>query len=219
MLMARLRSQFFNRTLNTIHHELWNNQKYLVLDMETTGLNVATDHLLSLGWVAIDDGIIKLSTAQLLLVNHGAVSKDTVGLHMITDQDINDQGIPVKTALEYLYQALQGRLLIVHHAPVEIGFLTRLWRQIALPSLQINLFDTLLFERIQKNKIQEYVRDDAFRLNNCRRRYNLPEYGGHNALTDALATAELFLAQVAHIRAEPTIGYLFKNAGLTIRLP
>ena len=32
----------------------------------------------------------------------------------------------------------------------------------------------------------------------CRRRYQLPDYHGHNALWDALATAELLLAQLAH---------------------
>jgi DNA polymerase-3 subunit epsilon len=36
------------------------------------------------------------------------------------------------------------------------------------------------------------------RLHALRERYNLPRYPAHNALSDALAAAELFLAQVAH---------------------
>ena len=35
-------------------------------------------------------------------------------------------------------------------------------------------------------------------LSGCRRRYHLPDYRAHNALCDALATAELLLAHIAH---------------------
>ena len=218
MFIARLRSRFLNDSLALQRNELWNTRDYLVLDMETTGLNATNDHVLSLGWVIIEQGSIKLATAQLLLVNHGPVSASTVGLHMITDEDLNRQGIAPQTALDQLQQALTNKFLIVHHAPIEASFLKHLWQQFNRPAITLNIIDTLLFERTQKSKTQEYFRDDAFRLNNCRRRYSLPDYSSHNALTDALATAELFLAQAAHIRAEPTIGYLFKNAGLTVQL-
>jgi DNA polymerase-3 subunit epsilon len=36
------------------------------------------------------------------------------------------------------------------------------------------------------------------RLAECRSRYNLPAYPAHNALMDALAAAELLLAQLDH---------------------
>ncbi|MCP1328190.1 3'-5' exonuclease, partial [Halomonas sp. 707D4] len=38
----------------------------------------------------------------------------------------------------------------------------------------------------------------SIRLDASRQRYGLPSYQGHHALTDALATAELFQAQVAY---------------------
>ena len=37
----------------------------------------------------------------------------------------------------------------------------------------------------------------SLRLAHARQRYNLPPYHPHHALTDALAAAELFLAQMA----------------------
>ena len=218
MFLARLRSQFFNNDLLAQKDILWHKRNFLVLDMETTGLRVNNDHVLSLGWVAIEQGLVKLATAKLLLIKHGPVSEKTVGLHLITDDDLNRQGISPEAALFELRTALQNRFLIVHHAPIEVGFLKQLWKQFNLPSITLNIIDTLLFERIQKGKSQEYFREDALRLGNCRLAHNLPDYGSHNALTDALATAELFLAQTAHVRATPTIGYLFKNAGLTVQL-
>jgi DNA polymerase-3 subunit epsilon len=38
----------------------------------------------------------------------------------------------------------------------------------------------------------------SIRLADSRTRYGLPHYAGHNALIDAIATAELFQAQVQH---------------------
>ena len=41
-------------------------------------------------------------------------------------------------------------------------------------------------------------RPQSIRLANSRLRYNLPTYPPHEALTDAIATAELFQAQIKH---------------------
>ncbi|MEF1281994.1 3'-5' exonuclease, partial [Vibrio fortis] len=38
----------------------------------------------------------------------------------------------------------------------------------------------------------------SVRLGQSRRRYHLPDYTPHHALTDAIATAELLQAQIAH---------------------
>ena len=38
----------------------------------------------------------------------------------------------------------------------------------------------------------------SLRLHSCRQRYGLPHYPAHDALTDAVATAELLLAWAAH---------------------
>jgi len=49
-------------------------------------------------------------------------------------------------------------------------------------------------------------------LFNLRRTYNMPAYKAHNALMDAIATAELFLAMVSKIASN-------KNASLRDFLP
>lgn len=42
-----------------------------------------------------------------------------------------------------------------------------------------------------------YPRGEDLRLPRVRQRYNLPTYANHNALTDAVACAELYLALTA----------------------
>ncbi len=44
-------------------------------------------------------------------------------------------------------------------------------------------------------------RGEDLRLARVRERYDLPRYGSHNALSDALACGELFLAQQSHMNA------------------
>ena len=42
------------------------------------------------------------------------------------------------------------------------------------------------------------IKSGDLRLQACRDRYNLPPYPAHNALIDALATAELLVAHASH---------------------
>lgn len=42
------------------------------------------------------------------------------------------------------------------------------------------------------------IEPGALRLQDCRSRYNLLHFQGHNALLDALATAELLIVMAAH---------------------
>ena len=57
--------------------------------------------------------------------------------------------------------------------------------------------DTLHIEHQRLLRKQAMIKEGELRLGNCRSRYNLPYYDGHNALIDALACAELLLAQVS----------------------
>jgi DNA polymerase-3 subunit epsilon len=81
---------------------------------------------------------------------------------------------------------------------MELGFLKQSWLEHALPTFSLSWLDTLAIERSKANRAQQPIQDGGFRLDACRERYGLPDYQGHDALTDALATAELLLAQIAY---------------------
>ena len=54
--------------------------------------------------------------------------------------------------------------------------------------------DTLLQEEALLRRREQAIKAGDLRLQACRDRYNLPHFHGHNALVDAIATAELLLA-------------------------
>ncbi|WP_417537677.1 3'-5' exonuclease [Marinomonas sp.] len=176
---------------------VWSQWDYLVLDIETSGLDSKQDHIVSFGWVCIHNGVIDLDSARHIVLDSAEIG-DNVGIHMITDADVRQQGKKQESVLRYLRQLLRERVLVMHHAPLELSFLKQAWQNETLPAFSASWLDTLAIERTKANRSQQPIQDGGFRLGACRERYGLPEYQGHDALTDALATAELLLAQIAY---------------------
>ena len=198
--------------------KLWYERSYIVLDMETTGLDPSRHQVISLGWVLIEQGVIKLDTAQHLLLDSAEVDDDSVGIHMITNADVAEQGRRHASVLRYLRQIMKDKVLVAHYAPLELGFLKALWQTQPMPSLSFQWLDTMQIEMQRRERAQEVIQDGGFRLGACRARYGLPKYPGHDALTDALATAELLLAQVAHCHPTPSLQTLLGSGGGRIHL-
>jgi len=60
------------------------------------------------------------------------------------------------------------------------------------------LVGTLLQEEALLRRHGRIIEPGALHSQDCRSRYNLLHFHGHNALLDALATAELLIAMAAH---------------------
>ena len=94
----------------------------LAADFEMTGLNAAEDDIVSVGWVAIDDGRINNGSARHYYLKHSQVDlQASAPIHKIRHSDLN-QGHSIKAVFNEFLQALSGRVLIVHHAPLDMSF-------------------------------------------------------------------------------------------------
>lgn len=174
---------------------------FLAVDLETTGLNPSKDQILSIGWVAMDGLAVHLATAAQRWVRPTReIPEASAVIHRITD-DQAARGGSLGDALADLLGALKGRVMLAHHAAVEIGFLDRACLAEYGHPCMIPTVDTLKLAQQELERRQETARSGGLRLNALRQQYNLPRYRGHDALLDALAAAELFAAQVSH-RAE-----------------
>ena len=171
----------------------------LALDVETTGLDPASDHLLSLGWVPVVGGRVVLAEARELRVRppEGVDVGDSATLHRLTDDNLSD-ATPLSEALPPLLDALHGRVLLAHHASLEVEFVAAAARTSYGTRPRLTAVDTLALQRrLQADEHGEVA--GSLRLDAARRVYGLPRYAAHDALTDAVAAAELFLAQVAEL--------------------
>ena len=112
------------------------------------------------------------------------------------------QGQPVVDVLRELITALTGRIMVAHAAGIEQSALAGAVEALSGLKMPIRCVCTLMLERRLNPNL---VGPDAYRLATTRERYGLPEYEPHDALTDAIAAAELFQAQLSRMPAQTTL--------------
>jgi DNA polymerase-3 subunit epsilon len=173
----------------------WRGVEFLALDLETTGLDQRRDAVLSVGHVTLSGGRIELASATHCLVRiAGSIPEASAVIHQITD-DQAAQGGDLETVLADLLGTLAGRVLIAHHARVETEFIGAACRRAYGVGLVVPVVDTQRLAQRWFERRQIGYKGSDLRLHALGERYNLPRYAAHNALYDALAAAELFLAQ------------------------
>ncbi len=170
----------------------------LALDLETTGLDPRHDTILSAGWITLDAHHVFLASAEHHLVKaERAVNESSAVIHAITD-DMTAQGEELCAVMSRLLSVLNGRVLLAHNASIERRFLDRACRHCFGGPFFSPTIDTLQLALRRLRRRDRHPRSGELRLAALREQYHLPRYKAHNALSDALATAELFLAQLAH---------------------
>lgn len=171
--------------------------EFIVLDFETTGLNPETNAILSVGYTVIKNNrVIMQQNGYHIVHQQNELQSDNVVIHQITDT-VARSGIELKTAIDDLLEKMAGRVLVAHHAAIEVGFLNAACRQLYGHPIPLRVIDTLLLEKKRLQRRHSALKPNQLRLFNIRKAYELPRYKAHNALEDAIATAELFLAMVA----------------------
>ena len=176
--------------------------KFVALDLETTGLDARKHDIISMGWVCLSWAAIDLSTAQhRLVLPSGDIPEHSAVIHKITD-DQAAQGEPLEAALALLLGVLAGTVLIAHHARVEFHFLDAACQRVFGGRFLIPVVDTQALALRQFERSNSGYSGKDLRLAALRDRHNLPRYPAHNALSDALAAAELFVAQMAQRQRE-----------------
>ncbi len=171
----------------------------LAIDAETTGLEPATDAVLSLGHVPVDGETIVLAGAVHHVLDAGVAVGQSAVFHGITDDELAT-GDDLEAVMTELLEALAGRALLAHFAYIERSFLSRLCERLYGAPLIVPAVCTLvLHDRLINRGFDDEAKANELRLWNARARYGLPVYRAHDALVDALACAELYLAQVTEL--------------------
>jgi len=187
--------------------------EFVALDFETTGLDPNQNSIISIGLVPFTLQRIFCKKAKKWYVTpQDKLVEESVVIHGITHSDL--KGAPdLRRILEELLDQLAGKVVVVHYRRIERDFLDLNLRALIDEGIVFPVIDTMQIEAdIQRQKKQGLInwlkrkKPASIRLGNSRLRYNLPAYAPHDALTDAIATAELFQAQVSyHFSSDTTI--------------
>ncbi len=179
-------------SMNTPYAEV----EYLALDFETTGLNARQEAILSVGYSVIQQQRIQLSENghHIIKVNR-PISEESIVIHKITEERAC-RGEHIHDVMQLLLRKMAGRVLLVHYAAIEKNFLKQICKQLYGFHLPFLMVDTFALEYNYLHKTGQLIVEQQLRLSNLRKHYGLPRYHAHNAMVDAIATAELFLAQM-----------------------
>jgi DNA polymerase III subunit epsilon len=186
---------------------------FLAVDIETTGLDPAADHVLALGWVPVSAGELLLDGAGERMVRppDGAEVGESATVHGLTDDELASAQ-DLEDVLPALLEALQGRVLVAHYAPIELKFLARAVQASYGVRAPLTAVDTMDLQQRLVTGLHGEVPPGLLSLDDARHSFGLPRYAAHRALTDAMAAGELFLAQAAELEhrlgREPTLGDL-----------
>ncbi|NIC06331.1 3'-5' exonuclease [Billgrantia bachuensis] len=176
----------------------------VALDLETTGLDVQRHAIVSIGLVPFSLRRIPVAERRYWVVRPSRpLSEASITYHHITHSEVA-KAPDLEEILPELLEALAGRIVVVHFRHIERPFLdeaikARLGEGVRFPMIDTMSLEARLHRLSLWSRLRRWMRRPpvSIRLGDSRRRYGLPDYQGHHAMIDALATAELFQAQVA----------------------
>jgi DNA polymerase-3 subunit epsilon len=178
----------------------WDEVTYWALDLETGGLDAKVDPILAVGMVAVREGVIRLGEAYRTLVrppDAQAIGAASIQAHQLVWGEVKEAP-PVADVLREVDLRLRQGVLLVHQAAIDVAFLKRAYKASGLRWPAPAVVDTvdLLVKVAQRSRFanpEAMNRMPELNLAAARRNAGLPDYQAHDAYTDAVSTAELFL--------------------------
>lgn len=187
--------------------------QFVSIDFETTGLNSTKDEIISMGFCPINNGVIRLGDClHIVIQTEQKLTSDNVAIHGLMDDQL-EQGLSQKQALFKFIELTQGKTILAHFHKIERTFIQKLAKQILGRPLALSFVDSFEFAKRRMEKRQQPITSDSLRLFNLRKQQGLPNYKAHNALEDAISTAELYMTQKASLDLDANKIRL-KNIGL-----
>jgi DNA polymerase III subunit epsilon len=170
-------------------HESPTSERWVVLDLETTGLDPQRDRIVEIGAVAVINGAISLSDSfARVIADSGTVSAANRVIHGVTASEQSD-GSSLTTALDSLIDWMQDAPLVGFHTTFDISFLqsalhasgnAQQSKAFGKRHLDLAVIAPLVFPKLPAKNLAEWSAT-----------LQLPIRKQHRAVADALTTAHL----------------------------
>ncbi|HEX9241142.1 MAG TPA: 3'-5' exonuclease [Anaeromyxobacter sp.] len=178
----------------------WDSLVYWALDLETGGLDARRDPILAVGMLPVRDGRVRLGEKYRTLVRPAdgqPIDPESVRAHQLVRDEVKDAP-PIAEVLPEIERRLAGGVLLVHHRAVDVAFLEDAYRRSGMRWPAPPVVDTVdllvkVARKVHRARPELPADPPVLNLSAAREAHGLPPYQAHDALSDALATAELFL--------------------------
>ena len=169
---------------------VFSESRYVVVDVESSGLNISRDRLIAIGAVAVANGRIQLDDSFEIVLQQARVSeKGNILIHGIGGT-AQREGMPPADALLAFLEYLGKDPLVAFHVAFDESMISRAMRTFLGLDFRHAWVDLAyvapgLYPQLAR---RHRTLDDWMGL------FRIGNYARHNALADALSTAELLLA-------------------------
>lgn len=160
-------------------------QCYVIVDVETTGLDPEKSQITEIGALKIAAGN-PAETFQHYLKISGSVPQKIVELTGITGDILNQKGEDKQHVLSEFKKFTANSTIICHNAKFDLEFLKQAYEQQGMEWKYDSVIDTLQLARKKDPNLKSY------RLKYLLKHYNLSEEQSHEALNDCYDTWRLF---------------------------
>ena len=122
-----------------------NKASYVVLDLETTGLNCYYDRIIQFGGVKVEHGMIT-DSLSVYINPERPLPKKIVQVTGITDAELADKPT-IDKAIDRIIAFLGDSILVTHNADFDFSFLQQTLLRLGMPLLKNPVIDTLSLSR------------------------------------------------------------------------
>jgi DNA polymerase-3 subunit epsilon len=182
--------------------------RFVVFDTETTGLDIETDRILSIGAIGVFNNILDVSDNFEHYLKQHEFSAKTVEIHGILKEGKLEKYSENESLKQFL-KYIGNSVLVAHHATFDIEMINAALKRMDLPKLKNKSIDTgILYKKLEGKK------DNHFNLDVLSKEFNIPKHDRHTASGDAYITALLFLKIISKLKKERTVHYsdLFRTS-------
>ncbi len=162
--------------------------EFVVLDVETTGLEPAKGHeVIEIGAQKIRGRDVVGEFVHLIKPSR-PLPIDVVAFHAkngITDELLQTEGRAADDVIPELVDFIGPAIIIAHNAPFDIGFINAHLQRLGRPALTNQTIDTL-------DIAKRYLLLASYRLGNVAAYLKVPQLSAHRALVDVVTTREIF---------------------------
>ena len=172
--------------------------EWVSLDCETTGLNVRSDEIISIGAVRIaGHRILTSERLELLVRPEKGVSAESVRIHRLRERDVA-QGLPLAEAMHQLLHFIGSRPLVGYFLEFDVAMLNRAIQPLlgtGLPQPKIEV--SALYYDYKFSQLPPYQQHDGadidLRFITLMNDLKLPQRDAHDAVNDAVMAALAFV--------------------------
>lgn len=167
------------------HKKIRDDENYIVIDIETTGLSHLSDNIIEIAAIKVKDGN-PIEEFQSLIKCEFCIPEQVTQLTGITNEDLEKDGRGVREVLIDFIQFISDQPLVCHNMSFDINFIQATCKKNNIKIPKNKCIDTLVLAKRKLKFLTNY------RLETIAEVLEIPSENHHRALRDCYITYNVY---------------------------